>query len=204
MGIFQIFSRKPKVDIQSAITTFKQLGFVINNSIETNEPIDVAEHIQAIYSRLLKERSVFEMVYIALGDTEDLSDHPICDSLWHFDTECIEDQGDYVKIIQNIERISDGDLKFEDVEDSFDHEANTASVSFKLNGDSYSWDLLVENDWVDPTILSKIVELSKKYKTKGKLTYFNTGGQDMVLGWLTENKLKELRRKTRLDVVWFN
>jgi len=37
---------------------------------------------------------------------------------------------------------------------------------------------------------------------KGKFTFFNTGGQDFVLGYHTPEELEKIRKATGLDIVW--
>ena len=61
-----------------------------------------------------------------------------------------------------------------------------------------------DNDWVDPNLFSKIVKLTEKYETKGRFTYYDTGGQDLVIGWSTPEKLDEIKSKTGLEIVWLN
>jgi len=51
-------------------------------------------------------------------------------------------------------------------------------------------------------LFSKIADLTRKYNTKGKLTYFDTGRQEMILGLATEEQLSRLREETGLNVVF--
>ncbi|MBK7174263.1 MAG: hypothetical protein IPH84_13745 [Bacteroidales bacterium] len=46
--------------------------------------------------------------------------------------------------------------------------------------------------------------MAVKYKTKGRFTYFNTGGQDFVLGYYTNEELEMIKQKTGLEIEWLN
>jgi hypothetical protein len=48
------------------------------------------------------------------------------DQIWHFDTECIEDHGDYKKIVSRIVTLAHGALPLEQVEDFVDIENGAA------------------------------------------------------------------------------
>lgn len=126
----------------------------------------------------------------------------ITDQLWNFDTEAIEDHGDYIRIIKNIKRITANELDFRNIKDFVDIEKNKAVISFDLFGKHYDWNLKVQNDWVDEKLFTQIVRLTHQYKTRGKLTYFDTGGQSFVMGYVDEDLFRELRNKTGLNIEW--
>jgi hypothetical protein len=81
------------------------------------------------------------------------------------------------------------------VKDYVDIEEEKASVSFTLNGKDYKWNLKVDNDWVDTDLFSKIINLTENNNSKGSYTYFDTGGQNAVIGFETAESLKKLRIK---------
>ncbi len=95
-------------------------------------------------------------------------------------------------------------IKFENLKDYVDVEEEKAWVSFTVNGVNYKWDLKVDNDWTDENLFTKVIELTNKLKTKGKYTYFNTGGQDMVIGFETPEKRDEIIKATGLKIEWLN
>ena len=60
-------------------------------------------------------------MYITIGQTiEQEPWTPLTDRCWKFDTEAIKDQGSYIDIFKNLERITRGELKFENVKDFVD------------------------------------------------------------------------------------
>jgi hypothetical protein len=129
---------------------------------------------------------------------------PLTNKVWHFDTEAIENSGDYVSIMKNLKRISGDQLNFENIKDDIDIENGKASISFDFQGEHFDWEMEVNDDWVDPGLFTKVSKLANKYITNGSLTYFDTGGQDVVLGWATEQELKQLKKNTGLNITWLN
>lgn len=189
-------SKQKEYSFESQMEVFKNLGFKFNKGTSQKDILNM-------WGREEIEKEPFSLLYISLGaQIEREPWTPITNQAWHFDTEAISDHGDYKNILENIKRISSGELNFQKISDSVDIEKEKAAVSFELNGDKYTWDLKVEDDWVDVALFSKIVELTIMYKTKGKLTYYNTGGQDLVLGWASEEKFEKIKKETGLNIVW--
>lgn len=187
-----------KVSFDEQIKVFKNLG------IEFNEGASEADIIN-MWGKDELETEPYSLLYISLGSQVEREPWtPITNQCWHFDTEAIQNEGAYVDIIENLKRVSGGELNFKNITDVVDWDNQSASVSFELNGDKYSWDLKFDNDWVDPNLFSKIVKLTEKYKTVGRFTYYNTGGQDLVIGWSKPEKLDEIKSKTGLEIVWLN
>jgi hypothetical protein len=183
---------------EQQLATFKNLGFTLNEGV--NASLDIIQHLEKN-----KEFEVqpYHLMYQQLGSTIARKPFtPISDKAWKFDLEAIEDHGDYVKIMSNRSRISNGELFFENLNDFVDIENEKAWVSFTCRGDSYKWDLIVDDDWTDDDLFDKVQELAEKYHTKRRYTFFNTGGQDFVLGYATALELEAMRKVTGLDIVW--
>ncbi|MVZ63118.1 hypothetical protein GQF63_13865 [Sphingobacterium humi] len=125
----------------------------------------------------------------------------ITDKCWNFDLETIEKNGDYIDIMRHISRISNGELIFDNLKDYVDIEGGKAWTSFNCHGDSYKWSLKVDGEWVDVELFDKVQLLAQKYQTKGRLTTFDTGGQDFVLGFYSKEELESIKQKTGLEIV---
>ena len=111
--------------------TFQKLGFTIRPEI-------AAEVIDKFRKESLIEERPFAILYMELG--RPIQREPwteLTDRVWDFDTESIEDNGDYVEIMKNLGRITRGELKFESLKDFVDVENKKAWVSFILHGKSY-------------------------------------------------------------------
>jgi hypothetical protein len=200
MGLFSFFgfnscttTKNPSFSQQ--IQVFEGLGFNLNSGT-TNSDVE----------RWLKQNFLdepFSLMYITLGQTIEREPWtPLTNKCWDFDTEAIEGHGSYIEIMKNLERITRGELNFENIKDYVDIEERIAWVSFNFKEQEYKWDLEIDDDWVDPVLFTKIVELTQINKTKGKYTVFETGGQDIVFGFETPESLKEIKRKTGLNISW--
>lgn len=184
------------ISLKTQLETFKKLGFTLNSGITISDIDRWGGHKEF-------ENEPYSLLYTTLGQTIEREPWtPLTNRCWNFDAEAIDDHGTYVEIFKNLERISRGELKFANLKDYVDVEERKAWVSFSVNGDEYKWNLKVDDDWVDETLFTKIVELTNKHKTKGKFTYFNTGGQDMVIGYETPEGRDEIIKATGLKIEW--
>jgi hypothetical protein len=123
-------------------------------------------------------------------------------NLHHFDTECIEDHGDYARIAIRFAEMARGDLPLEKIDDTVDIENDTASLSFTLDGERHEWTCKVDNDWVDADIISRFAELLRTRNTGRRFTYVTTGGQDCVLGCFTDAERKKLASEVGFTIDW--
>lgn len=177
---------------EEQLSVFQSLGFTLNEVIEIDD--------LRIFASEEYEKNPFSLMYISLGSVEEYNFASITDRCWDFDTEAIEDYGDYIVIIENLRRISRGEMDFRNVRDEVDIENGVTKVSFTLFGDNYSFDLVINNDWVDVSLFTKIVELTAKYGTKGRYTFFDTGGQSVVIGYEKPEDLNKIIKATGLGL----
>jgi len=159
------------------------------------------------FSREQFEAEPFRLLLCVMGgEAEDParageSGYP-SDNVWHFDTECIEGDGSYRRIAISMSALAQGDLPLMDIEDSVDLEAGTAWLSFWLNGKSERWTAKVEDDWVDPEMLSRFARLLESRGTNRRYTYIDLQGQDCLIGCATKEEKVRLERATGLKVEW--
>ena len=104
----------------------------------------------------------------------------ISDDIWHFDAECIEDDGDYARVVERFVILAKGLLPLADLRDRVDIENETAWVEFKLDGQPVHWDLEVSDDWIDPGLYGRMQELAAK-RGGGKRFFIVGLGQDSLL-----------------------
>jgi hypothetical protein len=60
--------------------------------------------------------------------------------------------------------------------------------------------LKVEDDWVDADIFGRFINLLEKSGSNKRYTYFDLGGQDLMIGCCTPEQLE--RKTTGFDFVW--
>lgn len=191
------YPTQKNVSFEEQLKTFEALGFELNEGV-LREDVLMWEDAEKAFVE-----DPWNLLYMTLGLTIERAPWtPITNQCWDFDLEAIEDHGAYVDIMKNISRITDGDLDFEDLTDYVDVEAEIAWVAFKVRGDAYKWNLRVDNDWADGDLFDRVQALAIKYETGKRFTYYNTGGQDFVLGYHTEDELSLLRKATGLNIEW--
>jgi len=157
-------------------------------------------------SRREYERDPFVSALCALGQMEGAEVDQPASNIWHFDTECIESEGDYVRIARHMRALAEGDLPLIDLRDGFEgddeFDYGPAWLEFRLHGRSHRWVFRVDDDWVDPTVLSKFAHLLDQAETSKRFTYYGLNGQDFLIGCSTPNQLSTIRKRTGLRFTW--
>lgn len=135
----------------------------------------------------------WNMALICLGMQDEESEEFHSDNLWHFDAECIEDNGDYVRVAERLAEMTSGSLVLTDVSDDVDISAGHASVDLVCNGQPSHVACAVADDWVDPQFLSHFVRLLSQHDPSKVYLYFNLGGQDCIIGCATREQFIQLQ-----------
>jgi hypothetical protein len=150
-----------------------------------NDPINYAQLLCVIGSQV--ERDKFQ---------------PKSNDLWHFDTECIEDHGAYVRIAERLVLLSKGALTITELSDHINIEDSQAWLELEFQGKRIHWDLAVQNDWVDATVFSRFVQLFQAVPSQARFTYANLGGQDCLFGFSTDEQRHALKNLTGVNFEW--
>lgn len=87
---------------------------------------------------------------------ESNSHDPTCLATVFLPAECIEDKGDYVRVVQLLARGSYGRFAPELVSDAFDLDARTACVTFRLGRSGHSIELPFEDDYPHPLLFDRV------------------------------------------------
>jgi hypothetical protein len=157
------------------------------------EPFTVEDMLKK-WSRKQSAKPGFEMVLVGLGDFESQPPwRPFCRNLWHFDTECIEDEGSYVRIAERMMEMADGSLKLDSIRDHVDIEEEVAWLEFEHEGRLFHIDCEVNNDWVDPAVFAPFVGLLEKTDPNKLFLYYGLFGQDCILACATETQYRNSR-----------
>jgi hypothetical protein len=178
---------------------FQNKGFIINMDVST---VDLEE----MWKPYLKYHSEpIEAMYVFLGaETPQKPYRNISDNCWLMDMEAIEGVGSYKRILDNIERISKGDLRFRDIQDYCnDNDDGKAWVNFTFEGNEFSWQLAVNDDWADPQLFQNIQDLCRKFDKKGRLTFF-PAGQAFVVSYLTEEQFVHMKELLGPKFKWLD
>lgn len=175
-----------------ALTMEQKLDMLANCGLRLSDPFK-PEDLLTSWPREDYEKPGFDLVLVALGMTEEREpwrNH--CANLWHFDTECIEDHGDYERIVDRMVGIAQGSLPLENIQDHVDLEKQEAWFSFTFRGEEIKVNCRVEDDWVDSTVFAKLVDVLVKSDPDKVFIYYDLDGQDCIIGCVTRGELKQL------------
>ena len=143
-------------DVETQLQTLAQCGIRL-------VPDVTLDRMLKVFDRAHYEREPYVLLLCALGSELEVEPYRFAsDDIWHFDTECIEDHKDYVRIAERLRDLAGGDLPLDEITDYVDIEEGEAWLSFRLDGQRVRWEAEVEGDWVDETILSRFAELLHK------------------------------------------
>ncbi len=183
------------------MTIEEKLDSLAECGLKLRDPFGVSDLIRS-WGREALDKPGYDLALVCLGMTQEEPPWtPHCDNLWHFDTECIEDDGSYVRIAKRMEEIAQDSLPLSDLQDHVDIENGIAWLRFTCHGQPIQVDCAVADDWVDAGIFRHFVSLLAKCDPSKIFLYCDLGGgQDCIIGCVTReqfNKLKTLIPKVR-------
>jgi len=200
-GLNKLVKGPPRMPVEEQIEVFKSLGIVVNEGIDIDKEISLSGDERSEY-----EREPFRQLIYILGDdshenlSSESSNKPVSNQLMMLSFEQIERPGDYVAVLQDFNRITGGEFALENIQDEYDGESETVSVSFDFKGEHYCWDLVFDDDWLDGNLFVKLIKLGKKHGVKGGL-YIYDGDTPSVLIWATQERIQRIAEKTGLDFI---
>jgi len=171
------------------MTLEQKLELLADGGLKLAEPFTTNDLLVS-WVRKEYEKPGFNMVLVGLGMTEEQEpwrNH--CVNLWHFDTECIEDHGNYKKIAERMAELTQDSLHLENIRDYVDVENEVAWFSFSFKGQEIKVECKVEDDWVDTIIFAKFVELLNTADPSKVYIYYDLGGQDCIIGCVSKGEL---------------
>lgn len=186
--LFKKIKYAAETNISQKLAHLEKAGIVLADGITAKDiPTDLND-------------GTYESLLIAMGgelERENGQWVPLSSDIWHFDTECIEDHGDYVRIAARLSEITKGELSLQNIRDFVDVEAKTAWLSFTMGGKEYKWDMKVDDDWVDTELFTKF-ELLLKERSSPKNFVYLALGQDMLITFCSAEQLKTLNKLSGL------
>lgn len=116
------------------------------------------------------------------SETDWSSSEPRCcsDAVWHFDTECIEDEDAYPDIVRRLARMSQGALDVQDVRLEAGADG-TGTIWLTSGGAVHSFTVCVDDDWFDTDVLGWLNDLLVRSGSPKTFHDLPTGGQDLLL-----------------------
>jgi hypothetical protein len=181
--------------VNAQMTLEQKLEVLAGCGLRLAAPFTCDDLLQS-WSRADYEKPGYDLTLVGLGMTEEekpFRNH--CTNLWHFDTECVEDHGAYKKIAERMVEMAAGSLPLTNIQDHVDVEGKEAWLSFSFRGKDVRMPCEVQDDWVDPKVLGRFVELLAQADPSKVYIYYGLGGQDCLIGCVTKEQLKQLNRQ---------
>lgn len=176
------------VTLEVQLAKLAALGFKLEDGINLYDILDS-------FDRKEYEKEPYDLILSVLGT--ELQREPwgrwICPRVWNFDTECIVETGDYVRVVKRLCQVAGRPDCLTDVSDFVDIQSGKAWLKYKLDGRERNWRAKVEDDWIDMAVLATVM---KDIERDGHRFYAKNEGQSMVLFYLDSRKAADLNRLT--------
>jgi hypothetical protein len=193
---FRNKAAKPKLTIPEGLTELAQHGIAKRGDVTLDDILfsqggSLEDHVDHI-----------DLLCILGSESEQRHGQFLSDDIWHFDAECIVEDGDYVNIANHLQRLSKGVLELSTLIDHVDLESDEAWMEFDFQGKRIHWNLKVDNDWVDADVFTRFVNLFASVPSEARFTYGDLGGQDCLIGFATEEQRRSLIALTGIKFEW--
>jgi hypothetical protein len=175
--------------LEQQIETLAELGFHLN------EGRTIDDLLYSLSREHYENRPFHLILYLYGGVVERAPwDKLICSKVWNFDTECVENTGDYVSIVESLCRISGQSERITEIVDSVDWDSNTAWLEYTVDGQKRHWTIEIDNDWADMLTVSHVMN---DLETDHHWFYSMDGGQSMLLFYLDKQTATALNLLTK-------
>lgn len=195
------FSGKPKGKAASSVTVAQALELLADAGIRTRPGISHDDLLFSLEGTMESPVDWTNLLCVLGSEVERDKFERISDDIWHFDAECIEDDGAYVRVLEQFAILTKGVLPIKDIHDHVDIENKVAWVEFVLDGKAVRWDLEVSDDWVDPGLYSRLQELVSS-RAAGKRFFIIGLGQDSLISFGDESMKRTLSKLSGLEFQW--
>ncbi len=171
----------------------EKLDALAQCGLKLSDQFGVTDLVES-WGREALDESGWNMTLVCLGMTEEQPPwRPHCENLWHFDTECIEDDGSYVRIAKRLADMTLGSLPLSEIQDHVDIDAGVAWLQFECEGTPVRIECCVQDDWVDTSVFGHFVDLLATCDPNKLYVYYDLGGQDCIIGCLTRAQYAKLQ-----------
>ncbi len=190
------------VSYDNQIEIFKTLGYQHDKEV-TKEMImrDVFEMTWEDETEKHIEANPFTILYYSFGRRDPgIKNHNYSNKCLWFDLEFFDPSSQYKWFMERLGAITNGELKFEEISIETDSE-NYEWIRFKVNGQQKRWKL-EKSGYIAGHFVQRFSYLPSEFKTKGRYTYYDNGGQQWVIDYATEDEQVEFNKVTGLNREW--
>jgi hypothetical protein len=188
--VFKLFGlfKKKKTIFENQLNKLSELGIFMSADLKK-------ELLLEEFSRNEYEEDPYNLLLLTLGGEVEVNGEfiNVSEEIWYLDTECIEDHGDYARIIIRLENMTK--LNLNNITDYVDIQNGTAWVSFEYINELIRWEMKVYDDWLDMEIFKKFNELIKTEQSM-KL-YISILDQGCLMGYFNKEQVIEINKLTK-------
>lgn len=143
------------------------------------------------------ETRPYEALLEELGYEFDAYEHPRARRVWMLDFECIEDHGDYARVLRRLETLTEGALGISEVTDHVEIDDGEVHLRFRTPLGEETWEPVVNDDWLDPAVLQQYAERLRE-RNAGVGVYLGAKdyGQSSLLLSMKPRRVKEFTKRT--------
>jgi len=124
----------------------------------------------------------------------------LSDDVFTFDTECVEGYDLYAAVLERLGALSKGIFDVKNVSGTINHKQKSASVSFSLKGNEYSWDLRYDDDWFDVLVIGRINTLLKNMGSE-KFFLMSAPGRTINIVFCSEDTKTKLNNLVPMPYI---
>lgn len=178
----------PVTSLEEQLATLSQLGLSLNPGVTIDD-------LLVSWDRASYESQPYDLVLIAMGSEVEREPwgRPVCDRVWNFDVECIEDTGSYVAIVERLCRVAGMPNLITDLEDLVDFDQQIAWLKYTIDGRPRHFDIPLDDDWADPQTVSTVMS---DIERDGRQFYAKDNGQASVWFYLDPSTAEKLNALT--------
>ncbi|MCP3793085.1 MULTISPECIES: hypothetical protein [Paenibacillus] len=185
--LFGLFKQK-KIIFEDQLNKLSELGIFMSADLKK-------ELLLEEFSRNEYEEDPYNLLLLTLGGEVEVNGEfiNVSEEIWYLDTECIEDHGDYARIIIRLENMTK--LNLNNITDYVDIQNDTAWVSFEYMNELIRWEMKVDDDWLDMEIFKKFNELIKTEQSME--LYISILDQGCLMGYFNKEQVIEINKLTK-------
>ena len=177
----------------AALSLEQKLEILSRCGLRLQPPFTVDDLLRS-WDREHFERAGFDSVLTSLAGQEERPpwrNH--CINAWHFDSECIEGNGSYLRIAERLKEMAQGSLPIDKIRDSVDVDGGTAWLAWEYRGQDFRINCKINEDWVDPGVFAHFVNVLAKSDPSKVYLYYDLHGQDCVIACVTKAQFTQLK-----------
>jgi hypothetical protein len=142
------------------------------------------------------ESQPFDLIFFVLsGEIErEPWDRRFCRRIWNLDYECIEEDGDYLRIVEQLCAVAGRPDALHGVSEHIDLDRATGWLKYVFGGIERVWDVKVDGDWADPKVIANVMG---DLESGGRRFFGLDNGQAMIICYLDGEQAAKLNRLSK-------